>query len=112
VATGTGSECQARGRTPVVLVPAVRYGIPAAFVVAGFVVLLMDPDNWVSWAGFVGAGMAILLLNVLFRLSFVGEEDRDREEEARRFFDRHGRWPDEQERRAREWRQPEKERRR
>ena len=86
---------------------AVRYGIPAAFIVAGFVVLAFDNDAWVSWAGFVGAGVAILLLNVLFRLSFQGESDRDREQHARDFFDRHGRWPDQQEARAREWRLPE-----
>jgi hypothetical protein len=86
------------------LVPAVRYGIPAAFVVAGFVVLMIDQDAWVAWAGFVGAGIAVLLLNTLFRLSISGESDRDREEYAREFFDRHGRWPDQQEARAREWR--------
>ena len=85
----------------------VRYGIPAAFIVAGFVVLALDNDAWVGWAGFVGAGIAILLLNVLFRLSFQGESDRDREQYARDFFDRHGRWPDQQEARAREWRMPE-----
>ncbi len=82
---------------------AVRYGIPAAFVVVGFVVLIVTGD-FVSWAGFVGAGLAVLLLNVLYRVSFEGESDRDREQEARAYFDRHGRWPDQQEERAREWR--------
>ena len=86
--------------------PAVRYGIPAAFVVVGFVVLIITGDV-VSWAGFVGAGFAVLLLNVLYRMSFEGEKDRDREQEARAYFDRHGRWPDQQEERAREWRLPE-----
>ena len=75
----------------------VRYGIPAAFIVAGFVVLALDSSQWVSWAGFVGAGIAILLLNFLFRMSFEGESDRDREQYARDFFDKHGRWPDQQE---------------
>ncbi len=86
--------------------PAVRYGIPLAFVVVGFAVLIVTGD-FVSWAGFVGAGLAVLLLNVLYRMSFEGERDRDREEEARAYFDRHGRWPDQQEARAREWRLPE-----
>jgi hypothetical protein len=85
----------------------VRYGIPVAFIVVGFVVLALDSDQWVSWAGFVGAGLAILLLNFLFRMSFEGESDRDREQYARDFFDKHGRWPDQQEARAREWRLPE-----
>ena len=38
---------------------------------------------------------AVLLLNVLFRIGVEGDKERDREEEARRFFDEHGRWPDE-----------------
>jgi len=86
--------------------PIVRYGIPAAFVVVGFVVLAATGD-WVSWAGFVGAGFAVLLLNFFYRMSVEGESDRDREQEARDYFDKHGRWPDQQEQRAREWRLPE-----
>jgi hypothetical protein len=35
-----------------------------------------------------------LLLNVLYRIGMQGDRERDREEEARRFFDEHGRWPD------------------
>ncbi len=70
----------------------VRYGIPAAFVVAGQVVLLAAGDP-VSWAGFTGAGIAILLLNTLYRIGVEGDRDRDREEAARRYFDEHGRWP-------------------
>jgi hypothetical protein len=34
----------------------------------------------------------VLLLNVLYRIGVQG----DREEEARRYFDEHGRWPDKQ----------------
>lgn len=41
-----------------------------------------------------GAGFAVLLLNWLFRMSVSGERDREREEEARRYFDAHGSWPD------------------
>ena len=44
---------------------------------------------------FISAGTAVLLLNVLFRIGVEGDKDRDREEEARRYFDEHGRWPDE-----------------
>ena len=43
---------------------------------------------------FISAGTAVLLLNVLFRIGVEGDKARDREEEARRFFDEHGRWPD------------------
>jgi hypothetical protein len=34
------------------------------------------------------------LLNVLYRIGVQGDREREREEEARRYFDEHGRWPD------------------
>ena len=75
----------------------VRYGIPLALVVAG-IVLLFAADQSVAteaWAGFTGAGISVFLLNLLFRIGVEGDVERDREEEARAYFDRHGRWPDE-----------------
>ena len=72
---------------------AVRYGIPAAFIVAGQVVLIATGDA-VNWAGFTGAGLAILLISGLIRLGNEGDKEREREEAARDYFSRHGRWPD------------------
>ena len=43
----------------------------------------------------VGAGLALLLLNVLFRYGAKGDRERDQEEAAREYFGKHGRWPDE-----------------
>ena len=43
----------------------------------------------------MGAGLSILLLNVLYRAGVRGDADRDDEERARDFFDDHGYWPDE-----------------
>jgi len=43
----------------------------------------------------VGAGLALLLLNVLFRIGASGDRERDDEEAAREYFAAHGRWPDE-----------------
>jgi hypothetical protein len=40
-----------------------------------------------------GVGVLVALLNVLMRLGIASSRDREREEEARRYFDRHGRWP-------------------
>jgi hypothetical protein len=74
-------------------VPAIRYGIPALFIVAGQVVLITT-DDAVNWAGFTGAGLAILLIGALLRIGAEGDKERDREEAAREYFDRHGRWPD------------------
>jgi hypothetical protein len=73
---------------------AVRYGIPALFILAGQVVLITTGDA-VNWAGFTGAGLAILLIGVLLRIGNQGDRERDREEAAREYFHEHGRWPDE-----------------
>ena len=75
----------------------VRYGIPAALIVAGFVSLFVA-DEANKYDGFglgVGAGLAVLLLNWLFRLGAAGDDDREQEEAARDYFTKHGRWPDE-----------------
>ncbi len=76
---------------------AVRYGIPGVLIVAGFVVLFVGGEgaNLEGWALFTGAGLSVLLLNVLYRAGVSGDTERDREEEARAFFDSHGYWPDE-----------------
>jgi hypothetical protein len=42
----------------------------------------------------VAAGSSLYLMNLLFRVGVAGEQERDAEDEARAFFDRHGRWPD------------------
>jgi hypothetical protein len=79
----------------------VRYGIPLVLLVAGVVVAALSGSGVVAGAMFVSAATAVLLLNVLYRIGVQGDRDRDREEEARRFFDEHGRWPDEPEGAAR-----------
>ena len=76
----------------------VRYVIPAVLVIAGFVILFVADDSlrWDGWAMCVGAGLALLLLNVLYRYGAQGDRERDAEEAAREYFAKHGRWPDEQ----------------
>jgi hypothetical protein len=78
------------------LLTTIRYVLPALLIVAGFVVLLVVDDDlrWDGWAMLVGSGLALLLLNVLFRYGAKGDKDRDDEEAAREFFAQHGRWPD------------------
>jgi hypothetical protein len=76
----------------------VRYVVPGLIILAGLVVLVAVKDREVAWeiAGmFVGAGIAVFMLNFFFRMGVSGDRDRDREEEARAYFDRHGHWPDE-----------------
>jgi hypothetical protein len=79
------------------MLPAVRYGLPAVLVVAGFAILAFADGavRWEGWAMCVGAGLSVLLLNVLFRFGAGGDRDREAEEAAREHFARHGRWPDE-----------------
>jgi hypothetical protein len=75
----------------------IRYVLPAALVLAGFVVLAVA-DGSTKWDGFamcVGAGLAVLLLNVLVRFGAKGDEERTREEAAREYMAQHGHWPDE-----------------
>ena len=77
-----------------------RYVIPAVLVVTGLVCLFVVPSGMAidGWALFTGAGLSVLLANVLFRLGVQGEVARDREDAARAYFDEHKRWPDGEER--------------
>ena len=74
-----------------------RYALPALLVLAGFVILVSAGDSlrWEGWAMCVGAGLALLLLNVLYRYGAEGDRERDEEESARAYLGEHGRWPDE-----------------
>ena len=74
----------------------IRYVLPAVLVIAGFVILFVADDSlrWDGWAMCVGAGLAILLLNVLFRYGAQGDRERDQEAQAREYFAQHGHWPD------------------
>jgi hypothetical protein len=74
-----------------------RYGLPAVLVVAGFVMLFVASDS-IKWDGFamcVGAGLAVLLMNVLFRFGAKGDDEREAEDAAREYYSAHGHWPDE-----------------
>jgi hypothetical protein len=80
----------------------VRYGIPLALFLAGVVVAgTSGRIGLAAGAMFISAATAVLLLNVIYRIGVEGDKDRSREEDARRFFDEHGRWPDEPESAAR-----------
>jgi hypothetical protein len=75
----------------------VRYGMPALIFLAGVVVFAAASDREVALeigAMFWGVAIAVFLLNFFFRMGVSGEADRDREEEARAYFDAHGSWPD------------------
>lgn len=72
----------------------VRYILPAAVVIAGIVVMALGGETDLEGGGgIVSAGLAIYFINWLFRAGAAGERERDAEEAAREYFDRHGRWP-------------------
>jgi hypothetical protein len=71
-----------------------RYVLPALVVLAGLVVMALGSEAELEGgAGIVSAGISIFFVNWLFRAGAAGERERDREDEAREYFDRHGRWP-------------------
>ncbi len=72
---------------------AVRYGIPLVLLIAG-VVVGAAAESVAGAALFFSAASAVLLLNVLYRIGVQGDKERDREDDARAYFDKHGRWPD------------------
>ena len=73
----------------------IRIGLPVAMVVGAVVLVLVVGGREGEAAGYTLLGSAALLvLSILiFRAGLASNADRDREEEAREFFDRHGRWP-------------------
>jgi hypothetical protein len=75
----------------------VRYVLPALIVVGGLVPILVSDSRSALHGGLgvIGAGIAVWLLSYFYRVGASGERERDAEEEARQYFDRHGRWPDE-----------------
>ena len=83
-----------------------RYGIGAAMVLAGIVMLIVNPSGLGvdAFAMAVGGGLSVLLINFLYRLGVSGDQEREAEERARAYFDEHGEWPEEEERpRGRRW---------
>jgi hypothetical protein len=72
--------------------------LPLAIAVAGVVAIVIGRGHTVvAGAGVVLLGIALIvwMINWLFRMSIESNRDREREEEAREYFDEHGRWPDE-----------------
>jgi protein-S-isoprenylcysteine O-methyltransferase Ste14 len=85
-----------------------RIWLPAAIALAGVVLIVIGHARYSNLANSrsleSAAGVSLLLvalivwmLNWMYRLSVLSNEDREHEERAREYFDRTGRWPDEEE---------------
>jgi hypothetical protein len=80
-----------------VLLAVTRVWLPLGIATAGAVAVVLGHGRTeLAAAGVVllGSALIVWMLNWLFRLSLASNRDREREEDARRYFDRHGRWPD------------------
>jgi len=73
--------------------------IPAAIAVVGLVAIIVGggKDDIAAGAGvsLILVALSVWMINWLFRMSVQSNRDREREEEAREYFDRTGRWPGE-----------------
>ena len=89
------------------MLTATRVWLPAAIALAGIVLLVIGHGSYSTLANThsleSAAGVSLLLvalivwmLNWMYRLSVHSNEDREYEERAREYFDRTGRWPDEE----------------
>jgi hypothetical protein len=75
----------------------IRYGVGAILTLIGVVLLIINPGGF-GVDGFAlgaGVGLSVLMLNWMFRVGVAGDEEREHEEEARRYLEEHGYWPDE-----------------
>jgi Flp pilus assembly protein TadB len=82
------------------LLTATRTGLPLAMAIAGVVAIVVGHGRASSPTAAAGvaliiAALIVWLINWMFRMSVASNRDRRQEEEAREYFDRHGRWPDE-----------------
>ncbi len=91
------------------LMLAVRIGLPVAIAIGGVVLIIVGHGRShgtgaTSLGNSLAAGGVALLiaavivwmLGWMFRMSVQSNRDREQEEAARRYFDEHGRWPDEE----------------
>ena len=81
-----------------VILAATRVWVPVVIAVAGVLGIVIGHGK--SSAAGAGVGLVIValivwMINWMYRLSIESNRERDREEAAREYFDRHGRWPDE-----------------
>jgi hypothetical protein len=81
-----------------IVLTATRIWVPALIAIAGVVAIVIGHGK--TAAAGAGVGLVIVaiivwMVNWMYRLSVQSNRERDREEEAREYFARHGRWPDE-----------------
>jgi hypothetical protein len=83
------------------LLTATRVWLPVGLTLVGVVLAVIGHGKTnLAAAGvcLILVALTVWLINLLYRLSVSSNRDRDREEEAREYFDRYGHWPGEEDR--------------
>ena len=82
------------------LLKATRLWLPLAIAAAGIAAIVIGHGS--AGSSTAAAGVALILvalivwmINWMFSLSVESNHEREREEQARRYFDEHGSWPGE-----------------
>ncbi len=86
-----------RGSDRRLVLMATRIWLPLSVALAGIVAIVLGHARTaLASAGVVLLGTALIvwMINWMFRMSVDSNREREQEEEARAYFDRHGRWPD------------------
>lgn len=89
-----------------VMLAATRWLLPLLIAAIGIVLIILGHGSTSTKAGnralesgtgvgLIVVAMIVWMVNWLFRMSVTSNREREQEEEARQFFDRHGYWPDE-----------------
>jgi lysylphosphatidylglycerol synthetase-like protein (DUF2156 family) len=80
------------------LLTATRVVLPVGIAIAGVIAIVVGHGRTAAAAAGVAlliAAVIVWMINWMYRMSIQSNRDREREEAAREYFDRHGRWPDE-----------------
>jgi threonine/homoserine/homoserine lactone efflux protein len=85
------------------LLTATRVWLPLAIGIAGVVAIVIggtgsnhhSPTLAAAGVSLVIVALIVWMINWLFRMSVQSNRERELEEQAREYFDVHGRWPDE-----------------
>ncbi len=67
----------------------------AAIGVAGIIIGHGKTATAGAGVGLIIVALIVWMINWMFRMSVSSNRERDVEEAAREYYDRHGRWPDE-----------------
>ena len=75
----------------------VRVWLPTIICLTAVFLMILrgfDETSLEGGGALIGAGLSVALLNVFFRMGVEGDRLREREDQAREFYDANGRWPD------------------